>query len=284
MAFAFEPLYSHCILVLVSLTSLVVPFASPLPFVYFHGITDYCASAYSFALTQALQAFSGSPGSCVEIGNGFSDSFAVPLMEQTNIACEKIKSMPELAGGYNIVGVSQGNMVARGVIELCDGPPVRNFVSVGGPNAGEAAVAPCVSSGVYSEFVQANSAPAGYTKIPYALKEYLEGCKFLPIINNELPGQFNPLLKQRFSNLSNLMLIMFEQDAIIIPKESSLFGFYEDGSTSTVLPMQQTNIYIQDLFGLKTLDEAGKIKTATVPGIHVQLTPCIILQYIVPYL
>lgn len=35
------------------------------------------------------------------------------------------------------------------------------------------------------------------------------------------------------------MIIQFEQDAILIPKETSLFGYYEDGSWSTILPAQK---------------------------------------------
>lgn len=31
--------------------------------------------------------------------------------------------MPELSDGYSIVGLSQGNMIGRGLIEFCDGAP-----------------------------------------------------------------------------------------------------------------------------------------------------------------
>ncbi|KAL0923318.1 hypothetical protein M5K25_007370 [Dendrobium thyrsiflorum] len=35
--------------------------------------------------------------------------------------------MKELGGGFNIVGLSQGNLIGRGIVEFCDGaPPVRN--------------------------------------------------------------------------------------------------------------------------------------------------------------
>jgi len=78
---------------------------------------------------------------CREIGDGVKDSLFMPLRQQASIACEKIKQMPELSEGYNIVAESQGNLVARALIEFCDNaPPVINYVSLGGPHAGVAAI------------------------------------------------------------------------------------------------------------------------------------------------
>lgn len=87
--------------------------------------------------------------------------------------------MSELRQGYSIVGLSQGNMVGRGVIEFCDGaPPVKNFISLAGPHAGEASVPFCltdvlcklvdilIKSAIYSKYLQNHLAPAGYIKIP----------------------------------------------------------------------------------------------------------------------
>ncbi|CAH9075817.1 unnamed protein product [Cuscuta europaea] len=205
--------------------------------------------------------------------------------------------MPELQQGYNLVGLSQGNIIGRGVIELCDNvPQVKNFISVGGPNAGVASVPACsneawcdgISSvsgmGVYSDYVQTHLAPSGYTKLPNDIPGYLEGCRFLPIINNEIPGANNTLHKQRFISLQNLVLIMFETDDIVNPTLSSWFGYYPDGDLSNVLPPQQTNAYKEDLFGLRTLDEAGKVKFIKVPGNHLEITIPEMQQYVVPYL
>ncbi|KAF3645873.1 hypothetical protein FXO38_19440 [Capsicum annuum] len=156
----------------------------------------------------------------------------------------QVKGMNELRQGYNIVALSQ----------------VKNFISIGGPNAG-VANAVCADIG-----------------------GYLRGCRFLPKLNNEIPNAFNSTYKERFSSLQNLILIMFENDLIVTPKESSWFGFYQDGSYTQVLPPQQTNLYLNDLFGLQTLDKAGKIKFIKVPGFHLGMDIQELGQYVVPYL
>ncbi|KAM3396973.1 hypothetical protein P3S68_000485 [Capsicum galapagoense] len=195
-----------------------------------------------------------------EIGNGAHDSVHMPLEKQVQIACEKMKGMKELQQGYNLVGLSQGNMVGRGLIEFCDGaPPVKNFISIGGPNAGVASASSCPTA-IYSDYNQAHFAPSGYTKLPDDIPGYLKGCRFLPKVNNEIPNACNPIYKQRFSSLQNLVLVMFEQETVVTPKESCWFGFYQDGTYSQILPAQQTNVYKEDLFGLQTLDKAGKVK------------------------
>ncbi|KAF6149924.1 hypothetical protein GIB67_008645 [Kingdonia uniflora] len=267
------------IMMVISLVLVSIPTSAALPFVLLHGIGGYCGEMfYSWFKTYA-GSMSGSTGYCIEIGNGAPDSWTMPLHEQARIACEKVKQMTELKDGYNIVGISQGNLIARGLIELCDGGPrVNNYISLGGPQAG------IISFCMPLFHMQEHMAPSGYIKVPNDIPGYLKGCKYLPRINNEIPDQRNATYKERFSSLKNLVLIMFEEDTIVVPKETAWFGFYPDGDLTKILPPQETKLYTEDWIGLRTLDEAKRVHFIHLPGIHIGITPAGIIENVVPYL
>ncbi|KAH7351709.1 hypothetical protein KP509_19G011100 [Ceratopteris richardii] len=250
--------------------------------------------------TQSLSKFSGEKGFCIEIGDGSHDSWFAPVTQQVDSVCETVKSLPELQSGYNLVGLSQGNVIGRGVIEWCDGaPPVHNMISLGGPHAGTASVPLCgtgtfcvianllIGLGVYTSYVQEHLGPAGYVKIPTDLEAYSKGCKFLPKLNNELEEFKNSTYKERFTGLSQLVLIMFENDKVLIPKETAWFGFYEENNFKTILSaneVRKTDLYKDDWIGLRALNEAGKVTWLSLPGGHLHITEAEMMTHIVPYL
>ncbi|KAI5655752.1 hypothetical protein M9H77_32939 [Catharanthus roseus] len=222
----------------------------------------------------------------------------------------QVKSIWQLQNGYNIVAQSQGTLVGRGLVEFCDdAPPVMNFISMGGPQAGVASLPPCfpvcatihpssvflfndflcnrfsrlVESGIYTDYVQANLAPSGYTKFPNDLEAYLAKCSFLPQLNNELPEK-NSTYKERLTSLNNLVLIMFEEDTIVIPRESSWFGFFSDDYNGPIQFPRMTKLYREDWIGLRTLDETGRLKFISVPGEHLLISIFDTLRFVVPYL
>jgi palmitoyl-protein thioesterase len=81
-----------------------------------------------------------------------------------------------------------------------------------------------------------------------------------------------------------LFVLQFQGDKVIVPKDSSWFGFYPDGEFEPLLSAQQTKLYTEDWIGLKTLDDAGKVKFVSVAGEHIRMVDEDVVKHVVPYL
>ena len=204
------------------LLSLVAPSTSAgnLPFAYFHGHGSSC-EAESILWKYFVDA-ANTQGECIEIGNGAEDSRNLTMWKQAEIGCKNVSSNPLFAGGLNLVGISQGGLLARTILQTCDTlPPVNNLISVGSPQMGIASYPHCApqllplpcrvrsaaAHRVYREPGYDNSSAAGYFKVPTALPAYYKNNNFLKYINNELPSARNETYKKRVKRLNTLVLI-----------------------------------------------------------------------------
>lgn len=200
------------------------------------------------------------------------------------------------------LGFSQGGQFLRGLIETCEGLRVRSLVTVGAQHNGIAAIgrtcgtwdflckgAVAVMRGnAYTEYVQGNVVPAQYYRTlndtreegggdeeePEPVDEYLEYSNFLARVNaerkEEREEKKNEVYKARLSQLQKFVMVVFEDDTTVIPKESGWFA--EVNRTSgQVTPLRERKIYREDWIGLKVLDEKSALVFESMEGDHMQL-------------
>ena len=80
------------------------------------------------------------------------------------------------------------------------------------------------------------------------------------------------------------MLVMFNEDTVVYPKESEWFQQLVPGSTTEVEPIQDSAFWIDDYIGLRALDEAGKISYVSITGDHLQFSEDDIQNTFIPFL
>merc|ERR1712178_13798 len=96
--------------------------------------------------------------------------------------------------------------------------------------------------------------------------EYLRGNLFLPIYNGLTSDSAgNAQRKANFLRLKRAVFVSGElnSDGTLEPGQSGVFGFYKVGSTTEIIPMQEIEEYATDSFGLKSLDQQGRLTVKT---------------------
>ncbi|CAD8046785.1 unnamed protein product [Paramecium sonneborni] len=258
-----------------------------LPTILFHGLGDSCQ--YS----SLKPFFSGINANCIEIGSGPSSSILLGFLDQAKDACKKVQEK-YTGQTINVVGLSQGALIGRYIITDCDlnGGRVSKYLSIGGPQMGVSVIPHCdsylcwplnkvVDSLVYTDYVQQHIGPAGYFRNYEDLDSYLKYNHFLPDLNNERNPQISR--KQKFSSLDQVMLVKFLQDEMVIPKETAFFESV-DPKTGQVISLVDSEFYIQDLIGIKQLDQQRKIKFIEIDDSHLKWSDEITQTVFIPFL
>jgi len=278
--------------------------ATPRPTVIWHGMGDTCCDPLSMGAVkkEIEKSIPGVYVYSVEIGNTtIADQlhgFIGNVNEQIDFVCEKVRSDPNLANGFNAVGFSQGGQFLRAYVERCNNPPVYNLVTFGGQHLGVADIPGCLGTnktlcylmdellaeGAYAPGVNDISVQAQYFRSTVDYQRYLERNIFLADINNEHETK-NQTYKDNLISLNHFALIMFEFDITVVPKESEWFGYFLPGELNVTYPIWEQPIYTEDWIGLQELNATNKLSFLTCPGAHMQFT----MQYlhdevIVPYL
>ena len=238
------------------------------PIALFHGIVDSCNMKNTSTLVSDLQRDLGVHVECIEIGNGFMDSVVKPIWDQVEEACEKIKNNPNFQGKFSILGISQGTLIGRYIIEKCDiKGQVINYMSFDGPQMGIASI-PKITCGSLCEWLCNSTAslayklrdvvaPCGYYKYKFDQETYHKTNTFLKMLNNEYEERDEDVYR-RFSSLEKVKLIKSLGDTVITPIDSSWFEFYDKEGVK-IVPLKESDFYINDNIGLRKLDEEGKV-------------------------
>ena len=271
----------------------IIFFISTLPVAIFHGFFDSCDNSYFSSLVNLIKYNLGDYSVCIETGGG-SDSLSLSFQEQAEKACEEIKKNEKFNGDFSILSISQGGLLARYIIQKCEMKGrVKKLVSFGGPMMGTSKVPFClegvvcyiinslVDYFVYSKNIQKSVGPAGYYRTAAHIKDYQNSKSFLYQLNNE-GNYYDEKSKEKFKQLESLVLIGFKKDKMISPKETAEFCEYDENFN--LVPMNRTNVYVNDLFGLKSLDEKHAIHVHYLDGEHIEFDFDDVLKYAIPYL
>ncbi|XP_015180874.1 PREDICTED: palmitoyl-protein thioesterase 1 [Polistes dominula] len=262
---------------------------SPTPIVIWHGMGDSCYAPGINSIKELLQdKISGVYVKCIHKGdNIFVDiekSYFGNINNDVEAACKEIEMDVNLQNGYNAIGLSQGAQFLRAVAERCTTPPMLNLISFGGQHQGVFGLPHCIainnkmcyffrkllSSAAYTDFVQESLIQAGYWHDSTKTDEYKNKSRFLADINNEL--HINETYKSNLKKLKSLVLVMFENDTIVQPKETEWFGFYKPGQSVELESLQESSLYKEDRLGLQEMDKLGKIHFISLEGDHLQFT------------
>ncbi|XP_066970899.1 palmitoyl-protein thioesterase 1 [Macrobrachium rosenbergii] len=274
---------------------------TPTPLVIWHGMGDTCCFPFSMGRIKEMVE-DRIPGIYVRslmIGENIvadeEHGYFGNVNGQVETVCQKLASDPQLQNGYHAMGFSQGSQFLRAVAERCPNPPVKNLITFGGQHQGVYGLPSCPAEprqsrmceyvrrllhfASYNYLIQHKLVQAQYWHDPLKEDIYREKSIFLADINND--KEINESYRTNLKKLENFVMVKFVDDSMVVPIESEWFGFYSPGQDVQVLPLQQTQLYIEDRLGLKEMDEAGKLHFLSVNGDHLQFEDKWFLEEIV---
>ena len=254
---------------------------------------DSCFNAGMKSVTAAAGKRVGAYAVCVptadnRVGDTI-DGFLKNMDRSVDAFAERVRKDPKLKGGFNAIGLSQGNNVIRGYIAKYNDPPVRTFLSICGCNAGVAAWPQCSPAGkligpvcralaevlgdlAYLKIVQDVLFQANYYRDPLRLKDdaYLSNSR-LAHWNGE--SHANATWRANFLRTEKIRLGRGHARHGRLPARRRALGRAGPGRPlEGWQPMKQTAWYASDAFGLRTADAQGKHAFESFAGQHIDFT------------
>ena len=228
----------------------------PLPIVLMHGILSDTSKMEPVA-NWLRENTCGAVVLPIEIGNGRQDSAALTMPDQLASFCQSIRNNRELLGaGFNMIGISQGGLLARGYVQRCADFPVRNLITWVSPHGG---VYPYPDPTIYTDAAQAKNSYPGYWRDPYQYNNYLTSSAYLSDLNNENPGVNSSVYRDRILGLDNLVLIWSRWDDVLEPPASGRFSTFAVGKWPLeVISVEETPMWSG--LGLDILNTTNRLK------------------------
>lgn len=211
-------------------------------------------------------------------------STSMHMSLQRDLLCLAIYNITELRAGFNMIGISQGGLLARGYVEHCNGYKVHNLITWVSPHGG-IFIPALPMPNVYTPNIQYSSSISNYWRDPFRYTTYLKNSSYLAMLNNEnqSPSRKAEAMhyKANMLKLANFVMIWSNRDDVLHPPESGKFSMYAPvflsnahpdkidilkglyiGPSFTLLQLQslqETYMYKTDALGLKTLDRTFRL-------------------------
>jgi len=261
------------ILTLLTFTGLIADHDATKPYpIVLHGLSS--------GMEPTIQLIKKYIGQEVYIKHIVPSARMTNVYEQAEHFRKEVETDPGLREGFNVIAHSHAGLVVRYYIERYNNPAVHTYISYGTPHQGVFGMPGTLDDHfqwldsleervhhiMYSWSFQQYIPFASYWHDTIHYDQYREKASLLPYLNNEINHEYAELFKYNICKLKQMVLVMSQYEQTIEPAISCHFGFYKQGSKSEIQPMEETDLYKNDLIGLKTLQESGRL--------HKRFTQC----------
>ena len=277
------------------------------------SITHGLAHSFALKLRTVLQKNDMTDYEVIELGlstdhkQDYNWSTYKPLDYQLKklsqfIADNVLKRLEQDFGRIHLVGCSQGALLLRALVrsDCLDSvaDKLDTFITLGAPNNGiyglpaswkidnklvkcgyrflESKVKNCPWSMdwfIYSWLSTSRLSFCSYWNSP---DNSHRTNTFLALINNEAESDSEVPKKYLSDKVKTLVVISFENETVVMPAISTTFGYW-DRSLNKLIPYNETDLYVNDRFGLRTLDERKALIFDTVPN---ERHMCVPLEFV----
>lgn len=237
-------------------------YAQKLPLVMLHGIASSKSNLLileEFIKTQFdLEIYN------LEIGNGFQDSYSLPMNIQLEMLCNTIYENDNLKSGFNFLGMSQGGLLARGYVQYCNLFPVKNLITLVTPHGGVYDPNNIIVKllNIYSPETQQDLSFSNYWRNPFQYDVYLTNCTYLPKLNQEIQDEILLEISNNLDVLDNFVMVWSPFDEVLFPPESGKFSTYKpqsDNKELRVEDLQDNIIFKENRLELKNMYDQNRL-------------------------